>query len=82
MCYQMAAEKDYAKQEVNNQVYARGWQDYMMETLYFIGDHRVDDCLKSMDVPQLARLGLSNSDMLNLHKPALVKEAELVQIAA
>ncbi|MCF6199281.1 MAG: hypothetical protein L3J67_07785 [Hyphomicrobiaceae bacterium] len=82
MCFQTNVEKNYAEQEVNRQICARGWQDYMMETQFFLGDERVNDCLKRLDVPQLVKLGLSNADMLNLHKPVLADEAELVKLAA
>ena len=51
-------KKIHAEQQVNRQICARGWQDYMMETQFFLGDARVDDCLKVLDVPQLEKLGL------------------------
>ncbi len=46
-----------------NQVCARGWQDYMLETRYFLGDTRVDDVLKDMSGKQLEKLGLTSTDM-------------------
>ncbi len=46
-----------------HQVCARGWQDYMLETRFYLGESRVDATLKSMATPQLKKLGLSESDV-------------------
>ena len=46
-----------------NQVCARGWQDYMLETQLFLGDSRVDAYLKDMTGKQLEKLGLSSTDV-------------------
>jgi len=47
----------------SNQVCARGWQDYMLETKYFLGDVRVDECLKDLSGKQLEKLGLSTNEV-------------------
>ena len=82
MCFEENLKNNHAEQEVNHQICARGWQDYMMETQFFLGEQRVDDCLKGLEAPQLAKLGLSNADMLNLHKPVLTKDIEIMKLAA
>ncbi len=82
MCIQVNVEENYAEQEVNRQICARGWQDYMMETQFFLGTPRVDDCLKVLDTPQLEKLGLRAGDMRKLNKPVAVPQMELDKIAA
>ena len=47
----------------SKQVCARGWQDYMLETQYFLGDARVSDYLQDMTSMQLEKLGLSCTDV-------------------
>lgn len=47
----------------SKQVCARGWQDYMLETQYFLGDARVSDYLRDMTGVQLEKLGLSCTDV-------------------
>ena len=46
-----------------NQVCARGWQDYMLETQYFLGDARVAAYLQDMTGSQLEKLGLSSAEV-------------------
>ena len=48
------------------QVCARGWQDYMIETQFFLGETRVDHCLKDLSTHQLEKLGLSANDRLKI----------------
>ncbi len=47
----------------SKQVCARGWQDYMLETQYFLGDARVTAYLQDMTGLQLEKLGLSSTDV-------------------
>ncbi len=46
-----------------NQVCARGWQDYMLETQYFLSESRVAACLEDMTGSQLEKLGLSSAEI-------------------
>ncbi len=62
----MPAGKLFDTSVDNRQVCARGWQDYMIETRYFLGEARVDNALKDLGNPQLKRLGLTESEMLKV----------------
>ena len=50
-----------------HQVCARGWQDYMLETRFFLAETRVGDALKGFDGKQLEKLGLSSSEVRMIH---------------
>ena len=82
MTVQMNVGERYVEQEVNRQICARGWQDYMMETQFFLGEARVDDCLKQFATAQLVKLGLSTGDLRKLRNSASVVEVEQEKIAA
>ena len=63
MSVQMNTGKPDLAPTLANQVCARGWQDYMMETQFFLGEARVDDSLKGLSTRQLEKLGLSASEV-------------------
>ena len=46
-----------------NQVCARGWQDYLLETRYFLGESQFAACLQDMSGQQLEKLGLSGAEV-------------------
>jgi hypothetical protein len=49
-----------------DQVCARGWQDYMLETRHYMGEARVEKCLRSMNERQLSKLGLGKGEVSRL----------------
>ena len=63
MSVRMNVEKPKSARVDANQVCARGWADYMIETKFFLSESRVEDALKGLATPQLKKLGLSESDM-------------------
>ncbi len=63
MSVRMTAGKPISARVDAHQVCARGWQDYMIETKFFLGEARVDEALKGFATPQLRKLGLSDPDM-------------------
>jgi hypothetical protein len=63
MFIQINAKKQKMAGVDDIQVCARGWLDYMIETKYFLGETRVEDCLKGLSTVQLEKLGLSNNDV-------------------
>ena len=70
MAIEMKKANQTLAQNSDGQICARGWQDYMMETQFFLGEDRVDDGLKKLSNNQLVQLGLSAAEMLRLHVSA------------
>ena len=63
MSVRMTAGKRNMVRADANQVCARGWSDYMIETKFFLGESRVDEALKGFAAPQLRKLGLSENEL-------------------
>lgn len=63
MSVRMTAGKPASARVDAHQVCARGWQDYMIETKFFLGESRVDEALRGFATPELKKLGLSENDM-------------------
>ncbi len=59
----MKTGKGKAARVDDHQVCARGWQDYVLETRFFLGESRVDAALRGLQTQQLKKLGLSDSDV-------------------
>ena len=60
------AAKKAGNISLGNQVCARGWQDYMMETRLYMGEERVGRTLRSMSGDQLHKLGLNDNEVARI----------------